>query len=474
VFFNPGSAVVDFDRKRVSRDHKLMMLSGKKVLVLGMGASGEAAARFLHARGARVTVNDAGDSDQVKMARQKLETEGIDTVIGEHPAGIFDQADLICLSPGVPHTLAPLTSARALGVPVIGEIELAAQFIREPIVAITGTNGKTTTTTLIGEMLAASGHRTFVGGNIGRPLIEYPMLEKPVDTVVVEVSSFQLDTIETFRPAVSVLLNITPDHLNRYPDFDAYARSKGRIFENQGPDDTAIYLGNDDLIASLTARRPCKRLPFFRAGEAPPDFKQGAAVTDQAILIRHNDREYWIDLNHVRLVGEHQRENIAAASLATLAAGGTIDGIRKALEEFDGLPHRMEPVGTFQDVLYVNDSKGTNISAVERALASFETVILIMGGKDKGGDFSSLIPLVKQKVRQLIVLGDAAAMIFGIMQEIVEVKKAGNMAQAVKMARDAAEPNDVVLLSPGCASFDQYENYAARGNDFRRQVEQLS
>jgi len=173
-------------------------------------------------------------------------------------------------------------------------------------------------------------------------------------------------------------------------------------------------------------------------------------------------------------VGEHQRENIAAASLATLAAGGTIDGIRKALEEFDGLPHRMEPVGTFQDVLYVNDSKGTNISAVERALASFETVILIMGGKDKGGDFSSLIPLVKQKVRQLIVLGDAAAMIFGIMQEIVEVKKAGNMAQAVKMARDAAEPNDVVLLSPGCASFDQYENYAARGNDFRRQVEQLS
>ncbi len=473
MFFHSALTAIDFGPRWMSRDQKQMMLSGKKILVVGMGASGEAAARFLNARGAFVTVNDAGDNDQVKIVRKRLQAQGIDTVVGEHPVELFKAADLICLSPGVPHTLPPLISARESGVPVLGEVELASRFIEAPIIAITGTNGKTTTTTLIGEMLAASGRRTFVGGNIGRPLIEYPTNGESADIVVVEVSSFQLDTIDTFRPTVSVLLNITPDHLNRYVDFDAYVRSKGRIFENQGPDDTAIYLGNDEVIAALLARRTCERLPFFRAGEAPQDFKQGAAVTDQAILIRRNDREYWIDLNHVRLVGDHQRENIAAACLATLAAGGSIDGIRRALEEFDGLPHRMEPVGTFQDVLYVNDSKGTNISAVERALASFETVILIMGGQDKGGDFASLVPLVSQRVKCLIVLGDAAAIITKAMKGAVVTETVKDMAQAVKLARDLAAPGDVVLLSPGCASFDQYENYAARGNDFRRQVEQL-
>jgi UDP-N-acetylmuramoylalanine--D-glutamate ligase len=474
VFFNSASAVIDFDQKWLGRDQKYMTLSDKKVLVVGMGASGEAVARFLTDRGASVTVNDAGDNDQVRIVRERLRARGIDTVIGEHPVEIFNQADLICLSPGVPHTLPPLTSARNLGIPVIGEIELASQFIHEPIVAITGTNGKTTTTTLIGEMLAASGRRTFVGGNIGRPLIEYPMLEKPADTVVVEVSSFQLDTIDMFRPNISVLLNITPDHLNRYPDFDAYARSKGRIFENQGPTDTAIYLGNDDTIASLLSRRSFQQLPFYPIGQAPLDFKQGAAVTEQAILIRQNDREYWIDLNHIRLVGDHQRENIAAACLAALAAGGTVEGIHRALEDFDGLPHRMEPIGTFQGVMYINDSKGTNVNAVARALATFETVILIMGGQDKEGDFATLVPLVSQRVKHLIVLGDAAARIAKVMQGVVAIQQVEDMAEAVKLARDLAVPGDVVLLSPGCASFDQYENYAARGNDFRRQVEQLT
>ena len=450
-----------------------MTLLDKKVLIVGMGVSGVAAARFLKNQGARVTVNDAGDNAHLRKIEQQLSAQGIDTMIGGHRMDIFEQADLICLSPGVPHTLPPLTPARDLNIPILGEIELASRFIKEPIVAVTGTNGKTTTTTLIGEMLVASGKKTFVGGNIGRPLIEYPEIEKPADIVVAEVSSFQLDTIETFRPRVSVLLNITPDHLDRYPDFNAYARSKGRIFENQRPDDTAIYLGNDDMIAPLIENRQCQRLPFYRAGQAPPDFKHGAAVTDQAILIRRNNREYWIDLNHVRLVGDHQRENIAAASLATLAAGGTVDGIRRALENFDGLPHRMEPIAAFKDVLYVNDSKGTNINAVARALASLETLVLIMGGKDKGGDFSSLIPLVSEKVRCLIVMGDAAAVISSALKDHVAIAQVENMADAVKMASEIAAPNDVVLLSPGCASFDQYENYAARGNDFRRQVEQL-
>ena len=472
--FAPASAMIDFGQKRVGQDQKQMMFSDKNVLVVGMGASGAAAAEFLAAQGAHVTVNDAGDNDPLRMVQKRLQAKGIDTVIGRHPDDIFNQADLICLSPGVPHTLPSLTSARESGVPVIGEIELAAQFIEEPIVAITGTNGKTTTTTLIGEMLAASGRRTFVGGNIGRPLIEYPASGESADVVVVEVSSFQLDTIDTFHPKVSVLLNITPDHLDRYPDFDAYARSKGRIFENQGPADTSIYLGNDDTVARLLSGQRRQKLPFYRAGQAPPDFKQGAAVTDQAVLIRQNGREYWIDLNDIRLVGDHQRENITAACLATLAAGGTIAGIRRTLEDFDGLPHRMEPIDTVEEVLYINDSKGTNVNAVARALASFETVILIMGGQDKEGDFSSLVPLVSQRVKHLILLGDAAPLIAKAMQGAVAIRQVEDMAQAVKLARDLAVSGDVVLLSPGCASFDQYENYAARGNDFRRQVEQLT
>ena len=453
------------------RDRADMMVTEKKVLVVGLGISGETAARFLKSRGARVTVNDAGDTDQLRKIGQRLKAEGIGTVFGSHPIDMFTQADLICLSPGVPHTLPALQAARQKGIPVIGEIELASRFIQEPIVAITGTNGKTTTTTLIGEMLAASGRQAFVGGNIGRPLVEYPAGRKAADTIVVEVSSFQLDTVDTFHPRVSVLLNITPDHLNRYADFDAYARAKGRIFDNQGPDDVAVYLANDEMIAPLVADLGCRRLPFYRNGEAPPDFKEGAALTDQAILIRLGDREYWIDLNHVRLIGDHQHENMAAACLATLAAGGTVEGISRALENFDGLPHRMEPIGSVNNVLYINDSKGTNVNAVARALASFETVILIMGGQDKGGGFKSLISLVSRKAKALIVMGAAAAVIADDLKGAAEIFPAAHMADAVKIASGLAEPGDVVLLSPGCASFDQYENYAARGNDFRRQVE---
>lgn len=450
-----------------------MDLLNKKVLVVGLGISGEACARFLKSRGAQVTVNDADDQTHLRNTSERLRGKGIKTVLGGHRSRLFEQADLICLSPGVPHTLKPIVRAQALGIPVLGEIELASRFITEPIVAVTGTNGKTTTTTLIGEMLKASGRRIFVGGNIGRPLVEYPDLEKQAEIVVVEVSSFQLDTIDTFRPQVSVLLNITSDHLNRYPDFDAYIQSKGRILKNQGPDDTVVYNADDELIAALMAGRSFRKLPFYGYGQTPPQFKEGAAVTSQTILIRQDGKEHWIDLNRCRLVGDHHFEDIAAACLATLAAGGTVTGIHRALDDFDGLPHRMEPVRTFKRVLYVNDSKGTNVNAVARALDSFEAIILIMGGQDKGGDFASLAPLAADKVKRLIVMGEAAAVISAALGRVVSTDEVQDMAAAVQKAHDFAIPGDVVLLSPGCASFDQYENYAARGNDFRRNVEQL-
>ncbi len=448
-------------------------LENKKVLVVGVGRSGEACARFFNNRGARVTVNDTNQSPLLTKTIERLEKRGIQAVLGEHPQHLFEKSELICLSPGVPHTLPPIVKARKLGIPVLGEIELASRYISEPIVAVTGTNGKTTTTSLIGEMLKASGQRTFVGGNIGPPLVLYPDLEKKADVLVVEVSSFQLDTIATFRPKVAVLLNITPDHLDRYVDYEGYARSKGRLVENQTPDDTAIYLAGDEMIERVLAGCVSKKTPFYGYGQAPVDFSCGAAVTSQTVLLRYDGQEQWIDLGRTRLVGKHHHENIAAACLAALAAGATIDGIYRALDEFDGLPHRTEPVRTVNGVVYINDSKGTNVHAVEKALASFDSVVLIMGGKDKGGDFKALAGLISEKVKRLILLGEASNAIASVLGSLVSTVKVETMAQAVSAAHIWAEAGDVVLLSPGCASFDQYENYAERGNDFRKYVEQL-
>lgn len=448
-------------------------LENKKVLVVGLGISGEACARFLKNRGAQVTVNDANRNPQLTKTKKRLGKRGIHTVLGGHPQHLFEKAELICLSPGVPHTLPPLDKARHLGIPVWGEIELACRFISEPIVAVTGTNGKTTTTSLIGEMLRASGRRIFVGGNIGRPLILYPDLDRKPDVVVIEVSSFQLDTIATFRPRVAVLLNISPDHLDRYSDFDGYARSKVRLVENQKAEDTVIYNAGDRVIKRLLERCVSKKIPFYENGQAPVDFTNGAAITSQTVLLRQDGQEQWIDLSRTRLLGKHHHENIAAACLAAFAAGASVDGIYRALDEFDGLPHRTEPVRTVNGVLYVNDSKGTNVHAVEKALASFDSVILIMGGIDKGGHFKALARLVTKRVKKLILLGEATDVIDSALGSVVATVAVDNMAQAVFAAHEWAEPGDVVLLSPGCASFDQYENYAERGNDFRRNVEQL-
>jgi len=449
-------------------------LAQKNILVVGLGKSGQAAARFAARQKARVTVTDLNAADRLTEFLPGLEDQGIRLVLGEHPEGIFKQAELIVVSPGVPHTIVPLELARQAGVPILGELEFAARFVREPVVAITGTNGKTTTTALVGDMLEHSGRRVFVGGNIGNPLIDYVAGGGGADWVVLEVSSFQLDTASTFHANVAVLLNISADHLDRYDDFEAYVRSKGRIFRNQVDADTAIVNRMDPEIKKLATACRARVWPFVHSGRngSPPD--TGAEILTDRLVLRTGGGPLVLDLREALLTGAHNRENIAAAALATLAAGGTAAGIQQAIKQFQGLAHRLETVATINGVLYVDDSKGTNVDAVSRALESFcQPTVLIMGGRDKGGDYTALKPQLARSVKQLVVMGEAAATIAKQLKAATPVENAADMAQAVRLAAAAAAPGDVVLLSPACSSFDMYESYAQRGDDFCKQVNAL-
>jgi len=452
---------------------KMETFDNKRILVVGMGRSGVACARFLNNRGGRVTVTDSADEKTLASAAADLRSQGISVALGPHLAKFFEAADLIVLSPGVPHTLPPLLDALRRGVPILGEIELASRFIQDPIVAVTGTNGKTTTTTLLDRMIHASGLTTFVGGNIGTPLIEYVAEGIRRDRVVVEISSFQLDTITCFRPAVGVLLNITPDHLDRYDDFSAYAWSKGRIFENQGAADVAVLNSADPAVAQIS-RRIVARKWFFNP-QSPED--DGAFIDDGALVIRIQGRApQVVNLASTSLFGSHNLENIAAAALATLAAGGNVGGIESALGDFKGLPHRLESVGRVGGVRYIDDSKATNTDAVLRALDAFDSpIVLIMGGRDKGGGYGLLQDAVKRKVKGLVLIGEAKDDIAGELGAFCgNVSKVSSMTAAVRRAHEWALPGDVVLLSPACSSFDMFKDYAHRGEAFRVAVMKLS
>ena len=464
----------------------MMNLKGKRIVVVGLGRTGLAAARFLHGRGARVVVSDKATEKELGDAVGALGQLGIRVELGPHRAASFQNADLILVSPGVAHTIEPIAQANARGVPVIGEVELASAFIKEPIIAVTGTNGKTTTTALLGEMLKDSGIQAFVGGNIGNPLIEYVRQEQKAQIVVAEISSFQLDTIANFRPKVSVLLNITTDHLDRYPDFEAYANSKMRIFRNQRADDVAVLNGSDPLIRAKTKSIKSQRV-FFPSLEAD---EQGAILNEKRIILNLNKLkriqseiriqhsvfsiQQYLDISKMLLRGRHNFENACAASLAALAGGATLDGIQKTLDHFKGLAHRLEHVATINAVDYYNDSKATNVDGVLRALECFsKPVLLLMGGRDKGGNFKALQDSIRQHAKELIVMGEATESIRSVLGRQTVTKVASSMQEAVETAFQDAVPQDVVLLSPGCASFDWYSNYAERGNDFRRAVEKL-
>ncbi len=438
------------------------MLEGKSVLIVGLGKSGAAAARFCRRRGATVRVSDADAGPEMEQKAVELEQEGVCVELGPHHESTFVNNDLIVVSPGVPITLPALIQAQQQGVRMIGEIELAAGFIDSPIVAITGTNGKSTTTELAGKMIEASGITVFVGGNIGNPLIEYADSGDRADVAVVEISSFQLDTIDCFRPRVSALLNITEDHLDRYADFNAYAESKLRIFENQTSDDYAVLNLSDPFVADLTKDILPRRLNIRQFEQeieqwfSKPGF--GAAFANPP------------------LPGAHNYDNIAAAALASAVAGATPEGISRGLENFKGLRHRMEYVGEKRGVEFYDDSKATNLDAARKAVESFDSpVVLIMGGRGKGYRFDGLQDTVKNRVKRLVLMGETRR---EIAEALSGVCKGGHimadtMERAVSYAFESAEPGDVVLLAPACAGFDMFSGYAERGDRFNEAFRKL-
>lgn len=454
-----------------------MELKDRHIVVVGLARTGLAVARFLKERGARVTVTDQATETGLGQFAQQVRDLGVALELGGHRPGTMADAEMIVISPGVPHTIAPLEKARQQGIPVIGEIELACRFIQAPIVAISGTNGKTTTTELLGRMLSTAGMRVFVGGNIGNPIIEIAGRDAELDVIVAEISSFQLDTTEQFRPHVAVLLNISPDHLDRYPSVAAYADSKGRLFKNQGPEDYAVCHGNDPLIQYQCRDIDSCRLNFYTkppegAGRGP-----GAIVTPRQIAYYIPGKaEGRIDLTRTPLIGPHNRENIAGASLAALAVGADEAAVQKAIDGFQTLAHRLEPVGTVNGIQFVNDSKATNVDAVIRALECFDQpVVLIMGGRNKGYDFAPLYNHIQRRVKKLIVIGEARDEILSALADAPAQgsETAADLPGAVGRAFAVAVPGETVLLSPACASFDMFANYAARGETFRRAVGEL-
>ncbi|MBI2678353.1 MAG: UDP-N-acetylmuramoyl-L-alanine--D-glutamate ligase [Candidatus Koribacter versatilis] len=449
-----------------------MELNAKRVLVVGLGKSGVAAAFFLKDKGARVTVSDAKTEDQLREHIPALLDRGIVVEAGRHGERTFRDQDLIVVSPGVPYDEPHLQAARALGVPVIGEVELAARFLQGPIVAITGSNGKTTTTSLIGEIFAKSGLKTQVGGNIGKPVIEMAAGSTPETWNVLEISSFQLETIETFHPKIAVVLNVTPDHLDRHRTFAGYVAAKARILENQAAADFAVLNMDDATCVSLAKTVKAQVRGFSRRGPV----RTGAYIKDGKVLYcdASGEREV-MPLSEIMLKGAHNQENVLAAVCAATLAGCKPAQIATAVREFRAVEHRLEFVANINGVEYYNDSKATNVDATIKALESFPGGIhLILGGKDKGSDYSVLNTLLKERVKRVYTIGAAAAKIEQQISPAAQAIHAETLETAVRKAAEAAISGDVVLLAPACASFDQFSSYEQRGRAFKELVNALA
>ncbi len=448
----------------------MMELKGKRVLVVGLGKSGLAAALFLRRQGARVTVSDARSAESLAKEIPALLEDGIMVEAGGHGLLTFRRQDLIVVSPGVPLDTPALAQVRSFGLPVIGELELAARFLKGRILAITGSNGKTTTAVLAGEILKEAGFRTVVAGNIGVPVVG--LVEQSTDDTwsVLEVSSFQLETTEKFHPHIAVILNITPDHLDRHGTFENYALAKERIFAQQNEGDYAV-LNADDARAAQAATRSAARV-FWFSDEQPVE--QGAWLQDGFVVCRPGPDapvETVMPLVAIPLKGAHNVENVLAAVCAARLAGAPAEAIRRAVEAFKAVEHRLEHVATINGVEFYNDSKATNVDATAKAVAAFSSGIhLILGGKDKGSDYTQLAPLLRQRVRAVYTIGSAAAKIESQLRGSVSILSCQTLESAVNAAASAARSGEVVLLAPACASFDQFENYEHRGRVFKQLV----
>jgi UDP-N-acetylmuramoylalanine--D-glutamate ligase len=431
-------------------------------VVLGLGTSGEAAARLLRREGAEVTVLDSADSFALQEKAIQLNQLGIQTILGQAAEQANVPADLIVLSPGIDPQVELVQNFRNRRATFTGELELAYGFCRKPIVAITGTNGKTTTTQLIEIMLNSAGRRSVACGNIGMPFSEAVSLQSEIEVFAVEVSSFQLETISQFRPKVAVWLNFTPDHLDRYANLEEYRSAKLRIFQNQGTDDFAIVNAQDSL-PSLSAQRIT-----FSAYDEAADF-----VCREKLI--HFRGQPILSLADTQLSGVHNTENLMAALGVAYALNIPWNVATSGLGQYQLLPHRCENVGQVDGITFVNDSKATNLDALVKALESApRPVVLIAGGKDKGFEFDSIVTLVERQVKHAVLLGEMAERIQRTWAEHVPCQCVQTLSEAVTVAKQHAQPGDTVLFSPGTSSFDMFKNYADRGNQFRQLVQELT
>lgn len=445
-----------------------MELRGKRALVAGLARTGSASARFLADRGVQVTVSELRPESAVARDATALRELGVVVECGGHNEASFLRADLIVLSPGVPLTLLPLTRAREKGIEIISELELAWRFLRGTVVAVTGSNGKTTTTALLGKVFAEAGRRVQVGGNIGTPLISLVETAREETINVVEVSSFQLEAITSFRPRVAALLNLTPDHLDRHASMGEYVAAKARLFGYQQGDDFAIFNADDSLAAAMAPEVRAQRFWFSRARR----LDVGTFLENGWIVYANGPvREKVLRRGEIRLKGEHNLENVLAAVCAARLLAVPAERIRTAVAGFEGVEHRLEFVAEIKGVSYYNDSKATNVDAALKAIDAFPgNLIVILGGKDKGGDFHPLRDPLRHRARHVLLIGAAREKIAAQVADGFPTEMVETLPEAVARAATLARPGDTVLLAPACASFDQFENFEHRGRVFKEEV----
>jgi UDP-N-acetylmuramoylalanine--D-glutamate ligase len=443
----------------------------KKVLIIGAARSGIAAAKFLINQGAVVALNDQKPIEQWSAEAVALKELGVGLLPGDPPSWLLDQIELVVVSPGVPANIIPIRYAERAGAEVIGEVELAARYLKGRIVAITGSNGKTTTTSLIGELLRDAGlPGVQVGGNIGKALISMTDDSRDDGWTVVELSSFQLETIKTFRPTIAVVLNVTPNHMDRYETFNDYAAAKHRIFMNQTADDVAVLNADDETVSSWASGLRAKVVYFSVRKEL-----------DNAVFLRGDELVFGdqvlLRVNDLKLRGLHNVENVAAAFAAGIAAGASAGSMAETAKQFNPVEHRLEFVAEIDGVRFYNDSKATSVDATVKALEAFAQdagkIVLILGGRGKKAPYEPLAPLVKAKVRELVLIGEDAETITGELGGLTSVEFASDMNDAVKRSFKAAEPGDIVLLAPACASFDMFESFEHRGKVFKSAISDL-
>ena len=459
-------------------------LAGARVTVVGLARSGVAATRLLQEVGAVVTLADRKDRGELLGVLESLDQATTRFALGRDYESALNTAELVVISPGVPYRLEALERVRHRGVKVISELDLASRFLSAPILALTGTNGKSTTVTLTGKMLQESGKRVFVGGNLGTAISEAALHSLqamkagcpcPYDALVVEVSSFQLETVEQFHPWIAGILNVTVDHQDRYESIDEYIAAKNRIFENQTPSDYALFNLDDSRVAPLRRGARARVLGFTRTQALPSDLDGGTYLDRDRLMTTIGGQTQEIcPRSEIKIIGNHNVENAMVAATYALLSGCPLSVVRQVLREFPGLEHALEVVRERRGTCFINDSKGTNVDATLKALESIEQPIwLIAGGRDKGGDFSRLAPVIRRRVKRLILIGEAASLIVKAIEGYQEVDRAETLKQAIELAAAGAGVGEVVLLSPACASFDMFADYQDRGRQFKALVQSL-